>query len=60
MQGTQKAAQGTTFLTMLEKMVEESCHCKLRTKCLDKASPACLKHHNLYAEAMLENRVTKL
>lgn len=46
-------------LAVLEKIVEESCDCKLRAKCLDKASPDCLKHRNVYAEAMLAIRDSK-
>ncbi len=49
-----------TTLQILEKIVAESCHCKLREHCPDKQSPDCLKHRNLYIEAVLENKLTKL
>lgn len=39
-------------LVALEKVIAKSCDCKLREQCLDKNSPDCLKHRNLYAEAM--------
>ncbi len=59
MQNIPKSTENTSFLTMLERVVDESCHCKLREKCLDKASQDCLKHHHLYAEYMLSRRDTK-
>ncbi|PPD56092.1 MAG: hypothetical protein CTY10_05980 [Methylotenera sp.] len=43
---------GNTMLQKLEQLVAESCACKLRTHCHDKTSADCLKHRNLYAEAM--------
>lgn len=44
---------GNAMLLKLEQLVAKSCACKLRTHCIDKTSPDCLKHRNLYAEAML-------
>ena len=44
-------------LAMLEKLVANSCDCKLRVKCDDKNSAECLKHRNIYAEEMLKRRV---
>ncbi len=38
--------------TTLDALVKQMCFCKLRTYCLDKTSPECLKHHNIYAEFM--------
>jgi hypothetical protein len=54
-----KPHAGST-LEILEHILAESCDCKLREKCLDKSSPDCLKHRNIYAEAMLNNSVTRL
>ncbi|OYY49698.1 MAG: hypothetical protein B7X95_07700 [Methylophilaceae bacterium 17-44-8] len=54
-----KTHPGTT-LEILEQILAESCDCKLREKCLDKSSPDCLKHRNLYAEAMINQTVTRL
>lgn len=51
--------QAGNTLEILEKIIAESCDCKLREKCLDKTSPECLKHHNIYAEAMLNHTVTQ-
>ncbi len=55
MSETEKSAAptGNAMLLKLEQLVAKSCDCKLRTYCLDKNSPDCLKHRNLYAEAML-------
>ncbi len=52
---TEKCATpaGNAMLLKLEQLVANSCACKLRTHCMDKTSPDCLKHRNLYAEAML-------
>ncbi|CAN4267605.1 hypothetical protein MCEMSEM29_00460 [Methylophilaceae bacterium] len=52
---TEKCATPTSNLMLqkLEQLVAKSCDCKLRTHCIDKTSPDCLKHRNLYAEAML-------
>jgi hypothetical protein len=52
---TEKCATPTSNLMLqkLEQLVAKSCDCKLRTYCIDKTSPDCLKHRNLYAEAML-------
>jgi len=47
-------------LDILERIIGEACDCKLREKCLDKSSSACLKHRNIYAEAMLSRGVTRL
>ena len=47
------APAGNAMLLKLEELVAKSCACKLRTHCIDKTSPDCLKHRNLYAEAML-------
>jgi hypothetical protein len=44
-------------LEALEAMMETTCFCKLREKCDDKNSAECLKHRNLYAEAMLARSV---
>ncbi len=49
-----------SMLEILEKIVADSCHCKLREQCPGKSSHDCLKHHNIYAEAMIGNRVTQL
>lgn len=49
-----------TTLEILEKIVADSCHCKLREHCPDKNAPECLKHRNLYAEAWLNNTITSL
>ncbi len=46
-------------LNTLEAMVAKTCFCKLREICEDKASPECLKHKNLYAEAMLARKLVK-
>jgi hypothetical protein len=46
-------------LAVLEKVIAKSCECKLREFCPDKTSADCLKHRNLYAEAMLSGNVTK-
>jgi hypothetical protein len=44
-------------LAALEKVIAKSCDCKLREKCLDKSSTDCLKHRNLYAEAMQARKI---
>lgn len=49
-----------TTLELLEKIYAESCHCKLREKCLDKNAATCLKHRNLYAEDAIADRLTQL
>ncbi len=46
------APAGNSMLLKLEQLVAHSCACKLREHCPDKTSPDCLKHRNLYAEAM--------
>ena len=46
-----------TMLAALEKLVADSCDCKLRAKCEDKNSADCLKHRNIYAEEMLKRRI---
>ncbi len=46
-------------LNTLEAMVAKTCFCKLREICEDKTSPECLKHKNLYAEAMLARKEVK-
>lgn len=46
------AQTGNAMLLKLEQQVAKSCACKLRTHCHDKTSADCLKHRNLYAEAM--------
>jgi len=46
-----KAPRSNT-LAILEKVIADSCECKLRAKCEDKNSADCLKHKNIYAEAM--------
>lgn len=55
MSETEKCATPTSNLMLqkLEQLVAKSCDCKLRMHCIDKTSPDCLKHRNLYAEAML-------
>lgn len=50
---------GTT-LEILEQILAESCDCKLREKCFDKTSPDCLKHRNIYQEAIMNQTVTRL
>ena len=47
-------------LEILEKLVAESCHCKLREHCPDKNAPECLKHRNVYTEAVLAHKLTPL
>ncbi len=47
-------------LNVLEKVIAQSCDCKLRTHCVDKNSPNCLKHRNLYAEEMLAHQIQHL
>ena len=47
-----KAPANSTLQT-LEAMMADTCFCKLREKCDDKNSADCLRHKNLYAEAML-------
>ena len=49
--------QPNTMLAALEKLVADSCDCKLRAKCEDKNSADCLKHRNIYAEEMLKRRI---
>ena len=49
--------QRNNTLAMLEKLVANSCDCKLRVKCDDKNSADCLKHRNIYAEEMLKRRI---
>lgn len=49
--------QRNNMLASLEKLVAESCHCKLRAKCIDKNSADCLKHRNIYAEEMLKRQI---
>ena len=49
--------QPNTMLAALEKLVADSCDCKLRAKCEDKNSEDCLKHRNIYAEEMLKRRI---
>ena len=49
--------QRNNTLAMLEKLVANSCDCKLRAKCADKNSADCLKHRNIYAEEMLKRRI---
>ncbi len=44
-------------LEALETMMASTCFCKLREKCDDKNGTECLKHRNLYAEAMLARGV---
>lgn len=51
-----KAPQNSP-LEALEEMMATTCFCKLREKCDDKDSAECLKHRNLYAEAMLARDV---
>jgi len=46
-----QANEANNFTT-LDALVKQMCFCKLRTYCLDKTSPGCLKHHNIYAEFM--------
>ena len=58
-ENSKTSSHSSNTLAVLEKMVEESCDCKLRAKCLDKTSADCLKHRNLYAEAMLAVRDSK-
>ena len=51
-----KTQRGNT-LALLEKLVADSCDCKLRAKCEDKNSADCLKHRNIYAEEMLKRQI---
>lgn len=48
---------GNGMLLKLEQLVLKSCECKLRTFCADKTSVDCLKHRNLYAEAMQARKI---
>ena len=48
-----------SMLHALEALAAETCFCKLREKCNDKTSPECLKHRNMYAEAMLAREASK-
>lgn len=45
--------QKNSTLELLEEVMASTCFCKLREKCDDKNGAECLKHRNLYAEAML-------
>ncbi len=56
---TNSANTPMSSLKTLEAMVAKTCFCKLREICEDKTSPECLKHKNLYAEAMLARKVDK-
>ena len=47
-------------LAILEKVIADSCECKLRAKCEDKNSADCLKHKNIYAEAMQKLQTQRL
>jgi hypothetical protein len=49
----QPKSSPNSMLQALEALAAETCFCKLREKCTDKTSPDCLKHRNMYAEAML-------
>jgi hypothetical protein len=40
----------------LDELVANTCFCKLREQCPDKASDDCMKHRNLFAEFMLARR----
>jgi len=51
---TEKSIQNPA-LKALEALVLETCFCKLRSHCIDKSSADCLKNHNIYAEAVIEN-----
>lgn len=57
---TQPTQAPLTSLQILEKIVADSCHCKLREHCPDKQSPDCLKHRNLYMEAVMAQKLTRL
>ena len=39
-------------LNSIEKIITNTCFCKLRSFCPDKTSSNCLKHHNIYQEFM--------
>ena len=56
---TSLAKTQVSSLNTLEAMVAKTCFCKLREICEDKTSPECLKHKNLYAEAMLARKEVK-
>jgi hypothetical protein len=56
---TNPATTAMSSLKTLEAMVTKTCFCKLREICEDKTSPECLKHTNLYAEAMLARQAEK-
>ncbi len=51
--------QAGSTLEILAHIIAGSCDCKLREKCVDKTSSDCLKHHNIYAEAMLNHNITQ-
>ena len=50
---TANATQLSSPLEALDDMMASTCFCKLRERCDDKNGAECLKHRNLYAEAML-------
>ena len=45
--------QKHSTLELLEEVMASTCFCKLREQCDDKSGAECLKHRNMYAEAML-------
>lgn len=50
---TANATPLSSPLEALDDMMAITCFCKLRERCDDKNGAECLKHRNLYAEAML-------
>ncbi len=40
------------MLDSLNKMVADTCFCKLRERCEDKNSSECMRNRNIYAEYM--------
>ncbi len=49
-------ANNSGMLSSLEKMVSNTCFCKLRETCEDKNSSQCMRHRNIYAEYMATKR----
>ena len=43
-------------LNTLEKMLANTCFCKLKEMCPDKNSSDCMRHHNIYDEFMQQKR----
>ena len=45
--------------TPLEALFAKTCFCKFRATCVDKNSPECMRHRNIYNEFMQEKREKK-